>query len=950
MARLEVHLLGQFNLTYKNKPINISSRPAQSLFAYLLLNAGTAYRREKLAGMLWPDFPEDTARDNLRHALWRVRKSLEAASATRFLQADDLTISFKATAEYWLDAAELKKLNENASAEELVAALSEYKGELLPGFYEEWLLQEREHLDSVFEHHMARLVSLLEEEKRWPEVLDWGEHWIKLGQKPEAAYRAIMIAYAAQGDMSKVAATYERCTNSLRELGVKPSAQTRLLHERLTAGEEAHEAQSSLVAKVENRRKTNLPIPITTFIGREKEAATVIKLVQTNRLVTLTGPGGVGKTRLAIHCSNRLKDHFNDGVWWVELASLMDETLVSQAVAQVFGVRESPDRQLTESVTRFLHPKHLLLVLDNCEHLISACAQFSYDLLTHCANLRILTTSREALDLIGEAEFPVQALSLPALERLTLTDLLLEYEGIRLFVERANAKSGFTLTEQNAPAVLQICQQLDGIPLALELAAARTGVLAAEHIAERLNERFSFLTQGNRIALPRHQTLRGLIDWSYDLLSEPERVLLRRLSVFIGGWALPAAESVCSDDILEEAQVFELLSQLADKSLVIVDQTDRTGKTRYRLLETIRQYALEKLIDTGDASAIRDQHLEFYLSLAEKSEPNIFGRDSAGWLTRLDKELDNVRAAIEWATNSGKADAALRILGSLFYFWFAHGLEGSEWHDRVQQAFSRPEGMRRSLARAKALNGIGFMYWADVYPTERRPELEEALSIGREFEDPWNTATALRNLGSLENIKGNYPEARSLLEQSLVIWREMGSEGKTGGAWTLIFLGDVALNHYEAEWARSLYEAALEILRGHGDLNNLAYAIRRLAQLAWREGDYQKAASLCKESLNLNQIVGGLPGMTGMIACLAGFANIAVGQGKFERAAQLMSEVETQLSSIGTRLLFVDQLEYDHNLTLLRSQIDQAIFVRAWAEGRAMTLEQAIAFALQESE
>ncbi len=469
--------------------------------------------------------------------------------------------------------------------------------------------------------------------------------------------------------------------------------------------------------------------------------------------------------------------------------------------------------------------------------------------------------------------------------------------------------------------------------------------MSVEEIAARLDDRFSLLTAGSRTAVPRHQTLRATIDWSHDLLTEPERVLFRRLSVFAGGFTLEAAESICGHG-MKQSDILDLLGRLVDKSLVVVEQTSDTEETRYRLLETIRQYALEKLIAIGEAPAIRDQHLEFYLDLAEKSEPNMFGSESAVWFRRLDKELDNIRAAIEWSTNTGKADKALRITGSLVYFWFAHGLVGSEWHDRIQQALSCPEGRERTLARAKALNGIGFMYWADVYPVDRRPELEEALSIGRELGDPWNTATALRNLGLLENIKGNFLEARTLLEQSLAIWREMGPAGKTGSAWTLIFLGDVAFLHYEAEWARSIYEEAVGVLREPGDINFLAYAIRRLGQLLWHQGNYEAAFTLCKESMNLNQQVGD---PRGTIACLAGLAAIAAAQGRFERAAKLMAAVDTQLATIGIRLLFIDQIEYERNLANLRAKLDEKNFNKFWARGNGMSLDQAIAFALEKN-
>ncbi len=415
---LEVRFLGQFEIRRAGKPIDISSRPAQSLFAYLILSAGTPHRREKLAGLLWPNSLEETARGNLRHALWQIRKSLSSLSSTKYLLADDLSIAFNASMEYWLDASALDKVAEAARADELISALSSYQGELLPGFYEEWVILEREHLYSIFEHNMARLMSLLQEENRWLDIFDWGERWIKLGQKPEPAYRALMSAHAAKGDMSKVAAVYERCVKSLREFGIEPSEQTRALYERLKAGKENPETEP--VVPVREKRKeslrTNLPVPLTSFIGREKEVEDIIKLLGKYRLVTLTGSGGVGKTRLAIQSSNRLLSRFKDGVWWVDLGGLSDPLLVGHEVAKAAGAREESNQPMIETLVKHFGSKQSLIVLDNCEHLILACAQLADRLLSACKNLKLLTTSREALDILGETTWPVPSMSLPAVQ------------------------------------------------------------------------------------------------------------------------------------------------------------------------------------------------------------------------------------------------------------------------------------------------------------------------------------------------------------------------------------------------------------------------------------------------------------------------------------------------------------------------------------------------------
>lgn len=947
---LEVRLLGQFDVRREEMPVAIPSRAAQSLFAYLVLTAGTTHRREKLAGLVWPDTTDENARKNLRHELWRLRQAIEPRIARKkqnpYLIVDEISIGFDAQADYWLDVAIVRNpLSAKESADNLIETLSLYRGELLPGLYDDWVVLERERVHAVYEQKMARLLELFIEEKRWQDILDWGERWIALGQNPEPAYRALMVAHNATGDQAKVATTFQRCVNALRnDLGVEPSAETQALFEQLSKGDRK---ASSIRNKSElhvHPSGSNLPVPLTSFIGREKELGEIAKLLSTARLLTLTGPGGVGKTRLAIQTANDSVKKFKDGVYWVGLVGLSDANLIPHEIAQSLNVREISNEPVIEALKTHLKLKEVLLVIDNCEHLIKACAQYTEQLLAACPKLKILATSIEALGLFNETIWQVPSLPLPEMSHSLSVKELSEFASIQLFHERArNAKTGFELDERNATSVAQICRRLDGIPLAIELAAARLKVLSVDEIAARLDNRFSLLTAGSRTAIPRHQTLRATIDWSYELLSEPERIVFRRLSIFAGGFTLDATEAVCSQGIAQN-HVLDLLGRLIDKSLVIVEENTQSGETRYRLLETIRQYALEKLVTTGEASEIRDRHLVYYSTIAEKAEPLLFSGEHTRWLRLLDTELDNVRAAIEWATSTGKAEVALRIAGSLVYYWFSHRLGASEWQDWLQKALACPEGQKRTLARAKALNGIGFIYFGDVVPTDRRPELEEALSIAREFGDQWNIATALRNLGLMENVNGNYSIAQTYLEHSLAIWHEIGLAGKIGRAWTLVFLGDVALNQGEAAPARSLYEEAITILRDVGELNFLAYAVRRLGQLLWRGGEYKKGIALCKESLDLNQQVGS---PRGVIGCLAGFAAIAVAQGRYQYAAQLMAAVETQMASLGITPMYMDRQEYVRNLTLLRSKLDAQVLDRFWRKGKKMSLEETITFALE---
>ena len=656
---LDVRILGKFDIQRDGIPIKIPSRPTQTLFAYLILTAGTAHRREKLAGMLWPDSTDESARDYLRHGLWKIRKSIEGepskSKVVPYIFADDIHVSFNPKAEYSLDVSVIKNVPDNASSKDLMKALSLYEGELLPGFYDEWVGLEREHLRAVFENKMGRLLSQMQDEGCWQDVLKWGEKWISLGQKPEPAYRALMSAHAAKGDMSKVAATYERCVKSLKEFGFEPSEQTKTLYERLKAGIEIFETGFTIPVKAKRNEspKTNLPVPITSFIGRKKEVVEIIKLLEKYRLLTLTGAGGMGKTRLAIHSSNKLVSKFKDGVWWVDLVALNDALLVPQSVARAVGVGELPKQPLIETLAQNLYSKQILLVLDNCEHLILACAQLVDYLLGECKNLRILATSREALGILGETTWPVPPLAMPIARESISTQALNKFESIQLFTERAmSIQPAFELTDQNAKAVVQICQQLNGMPLAIELAAARGKMMSVGEIAQRLDNRFSLLTSGNRAALPRHQTLRAAIDWSYELLDESEQILFRRLAVFIGSFTLDAVEATCSFGEIKRSHVLDLLGRLVDKSLVIVELASVQNETRYRLLETIREYSGEKLFEAAEEDFVHDLHLEFFATYAESVEPLLFD-GHATWNDRLYLDIENIRVALQWSMDHG---------------------------------------------------------------------------------------------------------------------------------------------------------------------------------------------------------------------------------------------------------------------------------------------------------
>ncbi|MEZ4870049.1 MAG: tetratricopeptide repeat protein [Caldilineaceae bacterium] len=945
---LEVRLLGQFALQLDGAPVELNARPAQSLLAYLLLNP-VAHRRERLAGLLWPDSSEANARRNLRQALWQLRRALEDQADTLLL-VDEITLAFNTDSDYWLDAATVARpLDDAVTADELIQIVSVYSGELLPGFYDEWVQLERERLQAHYERAFNLLLARLVAAQRWTDVLQWGERWIALGYTPEPAYRALMLAHAGLGDMASVADLYRRCVDALeRDLGVEPSAQTHALYERLRAGEGVPLSQPTPAPTPApaDRPNHNLPVALTTFIGRDKEMAAIRRLLLPKpdhghtkgvRLLTLTGPGGTGKTRLALQAAMQLRDAFPDGVWLVELAMLADPVLIPQTVAALLGVREEPNYPLTRALTDHLRTQTLLLIFDDCEHLVEPCAQLVETLLHACPTLKIIVTSRETLGVMGEQTLRVPSLQLPDLHQsLPLADLA-QCEAIRLFIDRSVAvKPAFALTEANAGAVTQICRQLDGVPLAIELAAARVRTMTPEQIAARLDDRFRLLTGGSRTALPRQQTLRAMIDWSWDLLSEAEYTLLRRLAVFSGGWTLEAAEAVCgnlritnydlrvtSDDlrdadraqsvnrkseIVKPEDVLELLTHLVEKSLVVVEE--QAGAARYYLLETLRQYARQKLLEAGEAENVRARHLAFFLQLAEEAEPHLRAAAQLSWLARLDLEHDNLRAALQWAKGSGALEAGLRLAGSLARFWYLRGFwqEGREWlkgllaqpvESTPTFAFHAPEQAAEQAlppkadaapllpatlarARARALAGAGWLADADG---SEIPLYAESLPLCRQVGDRWGEAYALRGLVVNSSNLTDLAQAEAYLQESLTIFRALPDPWGMGLA--TFNLGWIAMNRDKVDDAAATWEEALRHFRTCGDRWGISVTLGGLGYLARLHGHYPQAASLIQESLELFRELGDRAGVSYSLVRLG---NLAWRRGDYTEAMALLQE------------------------------------------------------------
>ena len=723
--------------------------------------------------------------------------------------------------------------------------------------------------------------------------------------------------------------------------------------------------------------RTNVPRQLTSFIGRKREMERVKVTIQDTALTTLTGAGGVGKTRLAVEVASDALADFPHGVWLVDLAAISDPDDVLHAVTTTLGLREQPGRPAREVLLDYLRPKKLLLLLDNCEHLVSPAAQLSEHLLHECPTLRILATSREGLGVAGEALHVIPPLGVPPSTMAALPADLAEFEAVRLFVERAaTAAPDFVLTERNAGAVAEICRRLDGIPLAVELAAARVTSMAVEEIAARIDDRFRLLTGGSRTALPRHQTLRGVLDWSHQLLTEGERILLRRLSAFAGGFTLVAAERTCAGGDLDERDIAELLARLVERSLVVFDQSG--AEARYRLLETIRQYGQAKLLDSGDTDAIRSRHLDYYVAFAETADRCLRGPDQTTWLSRVDSEYDNLRSALGWSlTQSDLAEAGVRLAAALQWFWHMRGPidEGQQW---LERAIAHARGVTGSL-RARALGALGLLTWRAGKLDRARTILEESVALARAVPDEATLASALHNLAHVRvmQVDGSFREAAEIWEESVARFRAIGD--RWGVAWSLFCLGDHGRGQQNIPDVTVRLGESLELLREIGDRWLTAYVLTSLGGVAREQEDFARATTLLEESLAIWREAGTNHAIAigyrelGHVALYQGLhdraaslyraslerlrdqaehyetawvleemAALALAEGRPRHAARILGTAEALRVSIGASISPVDRAVHDRTASAIRAALGDHEFETALADGRALSVDEAI--------
>ena len=723
----------------------------------------------------------------------------------------------------------------------------------------------------------------------------------------------------------------------------------------------------------------HLPVPKSSFVGREHELSRVCALLEQSRLVSLIGVGGVGKSRLALAAASSQQARYPDGVWLLELAALRDGNLLPGALARLLGLKEEPGIPLYKTLASALRPRQLLLVLDNCEHLQPACAALLTPLLWAAPNLRVLATSRQPL-LVGDHErrYRVPSLAAPDPRQLPPLEEVAQYPAVQLFVQRAQARdAAFCLSEANAQPVVEICTRLDGVPLAIELAAAQVDRLPLAGLVAGLDDRFRLLTGGPRRAPSRQRTLRATLDWSWALLTPTEQTLLARVSVFSGGFIASAAESVWLGPV-PHGDILGPLLRLEARSML--QPGDGCHKPpRLTMLETVRQYGAARLAERGETAQVRDKHLAWCIWLAEQAESALKGPEQAAWLARLDVEHDNLRAALTWALEQGATEEGLRLAGALCPFWYMRGYfgEGQRW---LERALASGKGASVA-ARAKALNGTGALanragehgraaalfeetlllrhelgdrqgiagslsnlgmaaYWQADY--KRAAALyEDALAMYRELENWWGVANNLLNLGAVAYWQAEYVQATALYDEALALKRKLGDA--RGTALTLNNLARMLYWQGDHIRAEALHVEGLALMRKLGDRRGTADSVLNLSQLACQQGDHCRAATLVREGLRLIREIGARDVMG---EALWSTALVAAALGQLEPAGRLAGAAETLRELLGTSVPPGEQADHEALLLAMRVALGEDLFAAAWAEGRALSADEAVDLAL----
>jgi predicted ATPase/DNA-binding SARP family transcriptional activator len=1000
-SALRVRTLGAFAVWRGTVPMAVpipAQGKAAALFKCLLGAPDHRLHAEALTDLLWPDAAAADGAGKLRQTMYHLRRALgtDHTGADYVQRHGDLLVLVPAPGARppadWLDVAAFEQAAARALAETGAAAcraaLALYGGEYLPeDRYEDWAATRREELRQQHLAVLLHLAEIREREGGLGEAARCLRAILAIDPFHESAARGLMRIHAATGRYAEAARTYRLVSEALQqELALPVSAETNAQYQAVLAA-----------AKTARTTHTNLPTPLTSFLGRESEMTAATRLLceaapgrsPTCRLLTLTGAGGCGKTRLGTELGHEIRHRFAGGVWLVELAPLApsaaaDPIAIARQACDALALPREPGRSALETCVAGLASRRLLLILDNCEHVIPACAAFAATVLRRCPGVQILATSREALGVLGETVWPVVPLAVPSRrtgESLTPRELG-RYAGVSLFVERARAaRPSFALTVDTSSAVVEICRRLDGLPLAIELAAARLAQLSIEAVAARLHDRFRLLTAGNRAALPRHQTLRAVLDWSYALLSAPEQALLRALSVFAGSWSLEAAEALDAGPWLAAGDLLDLHTRLVSKSLIeMEDGGNLEVGARYRLLESVRQYAGEHLKLCGEEAALRDRHRDWFLALATAAAAALRGPDQRTWLARLDAEHDNLRSALAWcAREDGDVALGLRLASALWHFWQrrGHWQEGSTW----LSLFLDREGSAPS-ERVPALHALGWLA-EDQGDIERaRAAAAEMLVLARNLNDPDGIANALNHVVSLDTRQGEYTiGAVAHYEEVLSIRRAQGD--RAGIAAALHNLGRIAMYRGDLQRAVALLDESLAFRAAVGDRYEYAWTLVVLAEAVYFAGDPSRAATLvgelyalCAEldedwglaaacylrgrlahdrgavvealddfrrCMTLFRTLGYQSGLADVFEC---WAACAVACDDFLHAARFLGAAHGLRGSIGESLAPYAVDAHERTLQRVRDGLDEQGFARAWSAGAALSPDAAVADAL----
>ena len=940
--------------------VTLLARKTESLLVYLILHPNP-HPREQLAALFWGDSSDDDARRSLRVALSGLRKAFDGLSAELFVGGRD-SLQLNPELRVETDVLEFQCLMDlpSPSSVDLQRATDLHKGLFLPGFYDDWVLRLRDELQDLCVSALLILAKQQRKQGAHGHAQALARRVLAYDRANEAAYQHLIATFADSGDRSSALQQFEQCKQALHEeLNLLPSAETLALVEKIKRESQASVAvlpQSPSIAPSASAPKPvptissglgNLPRPLTSFVGRAAALTEVRHLLTqieadavlpSHPLVTIVGPGGSGKTRLSIQVARELVVQYPHGAWWVELAPLNDGNLLLPAIAKSIGVKESPEHTLIEGMLKYLHDKRLLLVLDNCEHLLDACASVVEQLLTQCEGVQVLATSREALNVPGEVMWRIPVMSLPSPTRAagmtstyvdgtkTALSALMGSESIALFVARAQAaKPGFAINERSAVAIIQICRRLDGIPLAIELAANRMRSMSAEQIAARLDDKFNLLTGGSRTAMPRQQTLRALIDWSYDLLDENEQVLFCQLTFFRGGFALDTIEYL-------GAQAVANLLRLVEKSLVVVDDS------RYHILETVREYGQHRVVEQGGLAQSRQVYLGWAAHFLAQVVPKLRGAEQAIYLNRFEAEIDNLRYAFELAMTLQDDVALANLLRQHHQFWVARS--------RFNEAFALCEHIlvhwRANGYAEKSPVDYGFcLYAAGEWGVKSIrmmsagcAHLKQALAIAQAQNDNALAAKAYRILGMAYTMQGQGPESKFHSTQALVLFEQLQDP---------IGIAAAANDLGEADRVQGNFAAALENyakFRAVGEAQhdarmvaiadlNIGLALIGLGNMAEAQRHFSHSATLCREIGEHDHYWYDVSGMI----------QVYINTQQYDRAAQLHGAFQAEVERGGMMLYADDLVLYQNAVARLQTALGLARFDTQYQAGRALSSE-----------